>query len=50
MKYLFALYPGKEWSPTEFRDQFELLRNKDLLDTKADNLLWVAHSSLKHLL
>lgn len=49
IKKLFNVYPSKDWKPPEFRDQLELLKEKNLLDSTADNLLWVVHSSLKTL-
>jgi hypothetical protein len=50
IKKFIRIFPEYEFTPTLVRDQLEILRNKNLLKTKSDNLLWVAHSSIKYLL
>lgn len=38
-----------EWNPIDIRDRFEQFRKGDKLNSNANNLLWVIHSSLKSL-
>lgn len=39
----------KKWSPTGLRDSLQELQEEGKLVSKASNLLWVVHSSLKSL-
>ena len=40
---------GKDFTPTEIREEMEYLRKQGLLLSDAKNLLWVVHSALRTL-
>jgi hypothetical protein len=50
LKIIFKAKPSKEFEPVELKDELELIRKKKLLDSDADNLLWITHSALRTLI
>lgn len=50
LNLMFTYSPTKEFEPVELKDKLESLRKKNLLNSNAENLLWITHSALKTLL
>lgn len=50
LKVIFSNAPTKKFEPVELKNELENIRKKNLLNSDAENLLWITHSALKTLM